>query len=291
MAAMLVMESLRTEQGAYVDEHFLDRTLARAAPCDEASPALESRMFVGTSGTGAAAEVVYRWGAYRRGCGLHESPLSEVEARVSACSITGCKAFTVASDPSRTRVLLNLRKASRVSLCVRGCDGASEERDGILPPKLREDLAHSREHCFVLRAPCGAVRAALSPVCMFAPTLPVRSKPSYRGGRQSLLAGGCAGRKRFRSRDLVTDSLMSPSKRKTPVEALKEYVVQEDTTLERWDDLMKRMCKVCNVKAGNVVVASRAPERRYGALRIRVTIEGSQTSGWLSLQGIVEKTR
>eukprot|EP00930_Biecheleria_cincta_P073363 TRINITY_DN60661_c0_g1_i1.p1 TRINITY_DN60661_c0_g1~~TRINITY_DN60661_c0_g1_i1.p1 ORF type:complete len:286 (+),score=41.57 TRINITY_DN60661_c0_g1_i1:80-937(+) len=243
---------------------------------------------VRVEGVGEAAEIVYRWAAYQDVADKSDSKLAsegEVEVRVQAASITGCKALRASNDPSKTRVVLHLREKPHVSVQIKVSSGPKETLGvDALPTILREKLMLATEHSFVFCAPCHAVRLGLSPVCMFAPAqLATRRKvlSVYRRRHHTqittLKKPSCS------TLSSALDKILKP-KRSTPVQSSTGYVVQRHVSLEKWNDLSKSMDRVCSLKPGTFVTASKKPEERLGALYQLVTVRGSKLMGWLKLQ-------
>lgn len=248
----------------------------------------EQLISVRVEGLGEAAEIVYRWAVHQDRTDKQDLKLvfeGEVEVRVQAVSITGCKAFRASHDPSKTHVLLQLRKKPSVFIQVKLASGLEETMGAhAWPPRIREKLMLATEHSFVFRAPCHAVRLSLSPVCMFAPAQPaIRRKilSVYRKKHYAPIA--TLKKPSCSSFSSALDTFMKP-KRSAPVQPATEYVVQQHVLLERWNDLSKRMDKICMLKPGTFVTASRKPEERSGALYQLVTARGSKMMGWLKLQ-------
>lgn len=271
-----------------MDNCYVDQTLfGKTGTHEFRHKGMVPSISVHVEGVGSTAEIVYQW-AVRQD--IHDTPSSnlvsegEVEVRVKAASITGCKAFRASDDPSKTRVLLHLHEDPCVVCHIKIASGLSDtEGAHALPTRLREKFMIATEHSFVFCAPRHAVCLSLSPVCMFAPALPTIRRKILPVHRKRHHAPSVILKKSSCSTLSSVLQILKP-KRSVPVQPSIEYVVQKNVPLEKWSELAKRMDRVCMLKPGTLVTASKQPEERLGALYQLVTVRGSKMMGWLKLQ-------
>lgn len=276
----LVAEALSID-GWCVDRTFLQRGSSESALQSLIPGYSVPLISVCVKGKGARAEILYRWAVYQNArddsTNLNSQPSACAEVSVKAASIVGCRAFPLCNDVCRTRVYLVLRDAPSVSVKVSSSKNAEGE-NLAMPAGLRGAFSLRTQHSILFNASCSKVRRMLSPVCMFAPKLPTCRRKRPLQQKPSLASLFC------QKRLTTSESNFLKPKQKIATTKGTEYIVQRLATLEQYDEMAKKMKKICMVRAGAVVTASKAPEKRLGMLRVLVCIQGTQTSGWLGVE-------